>query len=145
VLEVGKVLAVDGKNATVQIKRSAACGKCGMCQVSEDRKTVLAKPKNTPGAKVGDTVQIEMAFSSLMKASLVVYLIPLVFFLAGCVIGFYLLDIASFGPNNPVVAFLFGIILLALSYGGIKLMENRGIFSEKHTMEIVKILTNKEL
>lgn len=139
-LEVGKVIQIGEGQATVEIKRNAACGKCGMCQISEDKKMVLAQPRNAIGAKVGDTVKVEMEFSSLMKASIIAYLVPLVFFLAGCVIGFYKINIAGLGFAHPVVAFCTGLVFLAASYGIIKLLDYRGAFRTRYTMDIIEII-----
>ena len=86
--QVGKVRRIDGDFAEVAVIRASACGEncvncSGGCTPTEN--TVTAD--NVPGAIVGDTVVIEMATSSVLKAAFMVYILPIIGMITGYLIG----------------------------------------------------------
>ena len=90
VRQQGTVVAVSGKKATVRFKKTDACGHCNACFRFGSNEADI-EMDNALNAKEGDTVYIEMHAKSVLKASVIVYGIPLVFLVAGvalgCVIG----------------------------------------------------------
>ena len=81
---LGVVSKLDGDEAEVQIKRVSGCGgNCDHCGGSCESAFHGLRVKNTIDAKIGETVQIEFRESESMKASLIIYLIPLAGFLLG--------------------------------------------------------------
>lgn len=82
----GKVLALKGELAVVRFVRSDACGHCNACFHLGSNEADL-EIQNTLGARVGDVVAIELRGKSMVRASLLLYGIPLLGLLLGVLIG----------------------------------------------------------
>ena len=78
----------DG-TATVFLQRESACSgdchKCAGCGAA--RETMIFEAKNPIGAQRGDLVIIESGTAPVMKAVGIFYLLPLVLFFAGYLLG----------------------------------------------------------
>ncbi len=93
----GKVIAVspDEKTVTVRFKRTDACGKCHACfTFSSDEADI--ELENTVGAKVGDELTIQLHANSVLKASLIMYGVPLIALILGTAIGSLKSDMFAF-------------------------------------------------
>lgn len=91
--EKGLVTKIEGNIATIALKSEGAChncgaGKLGLCKPSGGVSTITAKDK--VGAQVGDTVRIGMDSSIQVKGFLLAFIIPIICFVAGSVMGLYL-------------------------------------------------------
>lgn len=139
-IEEGIVKEVKQDKAFVEIVRSSACKKCGACQIDPEEKVVIAHAVNAAGAKEGDRVEVELNFEAVMSASLIVYIIPLIAFFLGSILGFYGVRIGSLGPQNPVIALGMGSVFIAATYWIIKSLDRKGKFGKKYNMKIVRIL-----
>lgn len=113
---LGIVSKLDGDEAEVQIKRVAGCGgNCDHCGGSCESAFHGLKVKNTIDAKIGETVQIEFRESESMKASLIIYLIPLAGFLLG-LLGAFLMNMSEMNALlAAVVGLLIGFFIIHLS------------------------------
>lgn len=141
--EIGTVKKLNGNKAKVIIKRHAACGDCGACQVGKDKMTMTTLAQNPLGAVVGDTVAVEMEFGNVMKATSIAYGIPLVAFILGCVAGFFAAP--ALGWNQAITAFFTGILLTAAAFGLIMVLDRRGRFGKAYEPRITEILDASEL
>lgn len=110
---VGEVVELTQNGAKVVFKRQKACGDCRAC-ASFGSDSALTEVENTLGARVGDRVEIALHASSVMKAGLIMYGIPLVALIAGVLIGSHIGDLA---------AALFGIGGAALAFAAIRVFE----------------------
>ena len=73
--------------AEVAVKRTSACGgNCGSCESCVFQNELKTPALNRIGARPGQKVLIESQSSKIFKAAFLVYVLPLLFFLA-----FYLL------------------------------------------------------
>ncbi len=138
-IETGIVQEVFDNKAKISIQKHSACKKCGVCKYDAESKMVTAEAVNNIGAKEGDEVEVQMSFDVLMSASLIVYIIPLIMFIIGCVIGFYLIS-----PNNPIVSFIIGLVFIIITYFIIRMFDRRGKFKKKYTMHITKIINGEQ-
>lgn len=87
--ERGIVEKISKQKAVVRIERTSACAACesrSSCQV-QDNKEVLVEVNNELGAGAGDVVEISMPSGSVIKASLVVYFLPVLGLLLGALSG----------------------------------------------------------
>ncbi len=92
--QTGKVIELKGKKAVVRFMRSDACGHCNACfRLGSNEADIDIE--NALKAKVGDVVGIEMHGKSVLKASLILYGVPLIALLAGAFIGSRLGDLYS--------------------------------------------------
>ena len=79
---------IDEVHAVISVPRKSACGhdceECAGCGVTSA--AVHAKAVNTVGAKVGQKVVVQSDTKKMLRIVALVYLIPVVLFLAGYVI-----------------------------------------------------------
>lgn len=125
--EIGTVISTEGKKARVLINRHAACGECGACQIGREKMTMETTAQNDIKAKPGDSVLVEMQFMNVLEATGIAYGIPLLGFLLGAIIGWFLAP--SFNIDQTLLAFCLGLFLTVLVYVGIFMLEKYGIFN----------------
>ena len=77
--------------AEVAVTRTTACGgNCGSCESCIFQSELKAFAKNCVSARPGQKVLIESKSSKVFSAALLVYILPLVFFLSGFAIAYCL-------------------------------------------------------
>ena len=78
----------DGTAQVVLIRQSACSGDCHKCSgCGAAKETVVFTAKNPVDAKPGDLVKVETATGAVLRSAAVLYLLPLVLFLAGYIVG----------------------------------------------------------
>lgn len=113
--EVGRVIAVEGDLVKLVLKRKEACGKCRACSAGLNEKEMEMKAKNLCGAKVGDRVEVFIEQTNFMKAVLIMYGVPFIFFMIGIFGGYY--GSLYFGVGNEaLVSIAAAVILTAVSF-----------------------------
>lgn len=143
--EIGIIVDTKGKTAQVEIKRNSACGDCGACHMSKNKSTMETVALNPIGAKKGDSVEVEMEFANVFKAASIMYGIPLVAFLFGASITYYLIISLGLNWDQNLVPFFSGIALLAVSYGVIKYFDKKGLFNSKYQPTITGFAEIKKI
>jgi len=125
--ESGTVVAVHGDSVWVQTIRQSACQSCSaragcgqrvLARMSGGRASQVLVA-NGLGARVGDQVVIGIAEQALMKASLLVYFMPLVFLVLAAVAADQWLGA---GEGGSILAGLAG---LAAGFGLVALFQRR--------------------
>jgi sigma-E factor negative regulatory protein RseC len=106
--EEGVVVGLDGDKARVRIRRSDACGKCRICVPLGDGSMVIGA-KNAICAGVGDRVSVEIDDSRRLSASFMVFILPLVGLLLGCLVGLAL-------SGSEKIGFLLGAGMFILVF-----------------------------
>lgn len=135
--ETAVVMSVADNKAIVSVQRSTACANCGAkCMIGKDNLTVKAEVDNIMGAKPGDTVNVELEFSSVLSASFIAYGIPFAAFILGCIFGFYVLS-RYINISRDILALLSGLILIAGSYLLIRYLDKKGAFKQRFSIKIV--------
>lgn len=80
----GRVIKCDGENTYIEVIRASACAhdcsKCG--SACHEKKQVVVSVYNEAGAKEGDFVIIESSTKTVLKQAFIVYMLPLIMFLA---------------------------------------------------------------
>ncbi len=113
--EEGIVTKIDSTSAWVKVSKTSACESCSVkssCNVLGGGEEMEVRAINTLGARVDDRVTLSFETSSLLKASFLLYMVPIISLITGAVIG---QEIALYFDSNPsicsaVVAFSFFII-----------------------------------
>ena len=78
----------EGRADVILIRESACSGDCHKCSVcGAQKETMIVTADNPIRAEVGDFVVLTSDTASVLKAVVVVYLIPLVLFFAGFALG----------------------------------------------------------
>ena len=78
----------DGTATVLCIRESACSGDCHKCSgCGAAKESILLQADNPIGAQVGDLVKVESATGPVLKAAVVLYMLPLVLFFLGYALG----------------------------------------------------------
>lgn len=123
--EAGVVHSVKNGEILVTLKRHAACLGCKACSIASGGDMVIkaiAPDKVRPyakdsdaGIKVGDRVTIEIDSISILKAIVMVYLLPTAAFLAGILAGLKMALLLGIYEYKEALSILTGVVLLGAS------------------------------
>ena len=108
--ETGSVQSLTSDNrANIIVSRGEACGSCaarGTCKTLGGGmdKAVLFTLENSIGAQKGDKVQITMSESSVLTASIVLYLVPAVMLIAGSLVAWNIAKIKNYDSDATVLS-----------------------------------------
>ena len=110
--------------ARVSVLRQSACSgdchKCAGCGAAEQ--TMLFTAVNQIGARPGDLVTVESASGPVLKAAAILYMVPLVLFIAGYLLGMRW----QLGGLTGLLAFALGI--------GVAIAYDRLVMKKKNTV-----------
>ena len=97
----------DGTALVIHVRESACSGDCHKCSgCGAAKEAVLFTAANPIGAGRGDLVKVESATGPVLKAAVVLYVIPLILFF----LGYYLGDLAGqLGTLGGCLGFVLGI------------------------------------
>jgi sigma-E factor negative regulatory protein RseC len=102
----------DGSAEVLRVRESACSGDCHKCSgCGSSQQTMVIRAENPIGAKVGDWVVIEAKSGAVLKAAVMLYIVPLVLFIAGYLLGEHLWQS---GILFALAGLLFGLILVKL-------------------------------
>ena len=138
--EKATVLEIRGGNALVRAKENSMCAGCasaGHCQSSDGERTVEAK--NPLGARAGDEVVIAVPSSALLKASFVVYFLPVIGLLAGAAAAQILFGGSGDGETPSAAAGIGGIVGALLTVAATRLYVKKNTESTDVQPVIVRI------
>ena len=134
----------DTTTAWVKTIRSGACKSCASrhsCNSDHGSNEMEVEAINSAGAKVGDRIVLSIQTSSLLKATFLIYIFPILFMLAGAFLGQKLaFDNGNQDPSglSALMAFLFlGIAVLF-----VKLRGKSMSLKKEYTPTIVRIVTH---
>jgi sigma-E factor negative regulatory protein RseC len=101
---------------------------------------MLVEAENRINAKVGDQVMYSIGAGSIIKAGIMLYLMPILAFISGVVIGTYAAP--HFWPetNPDLVTGLFGLFSLALAFTGLKLYSRITAANSLYKPQILKVV-----
>lgn len=143
--ERGTVEKTSTQKAFVRIERTSACAACesrSSCHVQNNRDFVI-EVSNELGAGAGDTVEISMPSGSVIKASLVVYLLPVLGLLLGALSG------GALGPalemNSTTASLAGGGAGLMLSITALKGLDRRVRSRPGYSPKMTRILKKPPL
>ena len=81
-------LLPDGKAEVIRIRESACSGECHICAgCGAAQQTMLFTAENPIGAEAGDMVVVTTETAPVLKAAAILYIMPLLLFLAGYIAG----------------------------------------------------------
>ena len=78
----------DGTATVMHVRESACSGDCHKCSgCGAAKEAIVLEARNAIGASAGDLVKIESESGPVLKAAVVMYLIPMILFFAGYALG----------------------------------------------------------
>ncbi len=141
--EIATVIKTEKNKAVIRVERSTACGECGKCMVGKKNLNIDATVDNILNAKVGDSVVAEMQLGGILSASWIMYAIPLLAFITGALLGYFV--VADMIPmNKDLCGFALGMVLTSASYLLIRLADKKGAFGKKYSITMVDINNKTE-
>ena len=97
----------DGTAQVIHVRESACSGDCHKCSgCGAAKETMLLLAHNPIGARAGELVKLRSETAPVMKAAMVLYILPLVLFFAGYFAGDTLWEM---GALTGCLAFVVGI------------------------------------
>ena len=113
----------DGTAQVACLRQSACSGDCHKCSgCGAVEQTMLFEARNSIGAKPGELVVVESQSGPVLKAAAVLYMLPLVLFIAGYLLGM-----------QWKLGGLIGALAFALSIG-IAVAYDRLVMKKKNTV-----------
>jgi sigma-E factor negative regulatory protein RseC len=139
--EEGVVAEIENDIARVAILTKSACEKCaasGVCHPGDQEYLEAANPL---GAKKGQKVKVVLAPQVYLKASIILYGIPMAALIAGAIIGKNI-SIGYVGEkNSDLWAFIAGVVSMFVSFLFIRSYNKKVEKTQKYKPVIVEILS----
>ena len=135
---------VDSRTAKIIMQRHSACASCGKCtKLSSECQDLVVEVDNSIGAKKGDNVEVSMESVNVLKATMLAYLVPLMFLLVGTILTYYILNLIEFsGPIEPISGIV-GLICTCISYLLLRKNDNKFKESRQYIPKITRIIEEK--
>ena len=102
----------DGTAMVIHVRESACSGDCHKCSgCGAAKEAVLFTADNPIGAKRGDLVKVESDTGTVLKAAVVLYVLPLVLFF----LGYYIGDVLwSLGALIACLGFVLDVVIIVI-------------------------------
>ncbi len=123
------------------ILKKSACEQCvasGVCHPGDQEFLEAANPL---GAKKGQKVKVVLAPQMYLKASIILYGIPMVALVAGAIMGKNFSARYVGEQNSDLWAFIAGMVCMAVSFLFIRLYNKKVEKTQKYKPVIVEILS----
>jgi sigma-E factor negative regulatory protein RseC len=138
--EKGVIQEILHQNALVRIEKNSACSSCesrGACRALSDKEMLIEVP-NDLQAQVGDHVEISVPEGSLLKLSLLVYLLPVGALILGASIGGVWAQ--SFHAGAALIPILCGFFAMAVTFYVLKRLDRDAQAKGKYQPRMKRIL-----
>lgn len=135
---IGYVTEVKGDKASVMFKRLSECGdKCSTCSSHCEAPPLTFDMDNTLSAQAGDSIEVIMEDHIFFKLTFFAYVVPLILMLIGIAVGYLT-------THNELTAALMGLAFLAVSYGILRIVNNKHAKNKKESLSMVRIVDKEE-
>ena len=138
-----KVKQVEEKYALVESERLSACEGChkhaegcSVCSLMGSNKIISAKAKNSVGAEVGDTVEIETETKTVLFYAMLVFILPVAVMLV-------LYGGASMASVPEALCYVLAFGGFVLTFAGLGLYSRLRV-SKKYDAQIIRIIEKKK-
>jgi len=141
--EQGIVIRTDSRGAWVKTSKTGSCEGCsarGACHSLSEHGEMEVKAINEAGAKVGDRIVLSFKTSSLLKATFLLYVFPIILLVIGAVIGQQTAPYLDFNPSGFSATIGFSFFFAAVLT--IKFKANRLARKNEYRPKIIKVLNN---
>ena len=127
--KVGEITAVRGRQLEVTFCRPQDCGHCHACEGSQEPTVIRVEDEG----RVGDYASVQLPGSTVFKASLLAYALPIGGLFAGMLAG------RLIRPENALISALGGVIGLAASLLAVFLTEKGRAGSDRWRPVLTKV------
>jgi len=142
--EQGIVIKADSRAAWVKTVKSGSCAGCsarGSCHAMGGDDEMEVKAINEAGARVGDRIVLSFKTSSLLKATFLLYVFPILLLIIGAAVGQEMAAKFDFNPSgfSAIMGFTFFFAALLI----IKITANKLARKNEYRPKIIKIINSK--
>jgi len=142
VTEEGIIKRVEGQRAWVVTQRSSLCDACqaqGACKVMGGGKEVEVLAVNKALGKPGDRVLLSLGEPSFLKASFLIYLVPLFLMGLGAVVGSWLSS--YWATDRDLTTLIFASIFFAITLYLVRLKGKELGQKKEYLPQIISIIS----
>ena len=142
--EQGVIISLKSDIAFISTEKGSECEGCGsksLCNPDEgEDKTMVVEAFNPIEAKVGERVLFTVGAATVLKGGMMLYLVPLLSFIAGVVAG------QVFGPklmpdmNLDLLSFVLGFAFVAIAFVGLRFYGKRASTSNTYRPTVVRVI-----
>jgi sigma-E factor negative regulatory protein RseC len=139
--EQGIVIKTDSREAWVKTVKSGNCAGCsarGSCHTMGGDDEMEVKAINEVGAEVGDRIVLSFKASSLLKATFLLYVFPILLLIIGAAVGHKMAPKFDFNPSgfSAIMGFAFFFVALLI----IKITANKLAKKNDYRPKVIRIL-----
>ncbi len=138
--EEGIVAETEGDVAKVAILRKSACESCAAAGICHPGDQEFMEAANPLGAKKGQKVKVVVAPQVYLKASIILYGVPMASLVGGAIIGKNLALKYAGEASSDLWAFISGMICMAVSFIFIRMYNKKVEKTQEYKPVIVEIL-----
>jgi sigma-E factor negative regulatory protein RseC len=138
--EEGVVVESLGGLAKVELVNKSGCGECSASGICRAGGGDLMEAANPLGAVKGQKVKVVLAPQVYLKASLILYGVPMAALVGGAIVAKEISVRFPGGMDSDLWAFLAGMSCLLVSFFGIRVYNNKVEKTLKYKPTIVEIL-----
>ncbi len=142
--EEGIVAEVEGDVAKVSIVKKSGCEQCAAAGVCHPGEEEYMEALNPLSAKKGQKVKIVVAPQVYLKASIILFGIPMAALVAGAIIAKNITLRYAGELHSDLWAFIAGMICMVVSFFFIRVYNNKVEKTQTYKPVIVEILSPKE-
>lgn len=142
---VFKLGAPGSGTAWVKTSRTSACKSCSSrhaCQSGSAGEDMEVEAINSADAKVGDRIVLNIKTTTLLKATFLLYIFPVLAMIAGAFIG-QAVGIRRGGGDPSGMSALFAFLFFGLAFLVIRVTGRRMSNNTDYTPEIIKVRGNR--
>jgi len=139
--EQGIVTKADSSAAWVKTIKTGACEGCsarGSCHSLGNNAEMEVEAINQAGAQVGDRIVLLFETGSLLKATFLLYVFPILLLIAGAALGQEIAPYIDFNPSGLSALTGFSFFIAAVLI--VKVRANKMALRKEYRPKIVKIL-----
>jgi sigma-E factor negative regulatory protein RseC len=143
---VFKMGSVAAGTAWVKTTRTSACASCSSkdaCHADGGGKEMEVEAINTAQARVGDRIVLNIQTGSLLKATFLLYVFPILAMIAGAVLGQTVAVMRGVDPSG--LSALFGFLFFGLAFIVIRIAGRRLSTNASYKPEIIKVRGHQSL
>lgn len=132
--------------AWVKTTRTSACKACSSrhaCQVEGSGKEMEVEAINSADARVGDRIILNIETASLLKATFLLYVFPILAMIAGALLGQTVGVMKGLDPSG--LSALFGFLFFGLAFIVIRITGRHLSKNASYRPEIIKIRQHRAL
>ncbi len=138
--EEGIVTEVEGDIARVAILKKSACESCSAAGICHPGDREYMEASNPLGAKKGQKVKVVVAPQVYLKASIILYGVPMAALVGGAIIAKNIAEKLGFGANSDLWAFIAGMTCMLVSFVFIRMYNKKVEKTQEYKPVIVQIL-----